>query len=148
MEKKRGVGGSSCARAEGKLASNKMMESSMGLDTGLLLLDLDVLQLPAEFASPSSSPSSSAAAAASSAVITSTTTSGKLSLSHASRLDDLFAQWLSLPDTQRLVRQHTFLRLLLPSLLLFFSLFFLPMTPKTLTYPLLCLTAMRVGVGS
>lgn len=109
----------------------------MGLDTGLLLLDLDLLQLPAEFASPSSSPSSSAAAAAaSSAVITSTTTSGKLSLSHASRLDDLFAQWLSLPDTQRLVRQHTFLLLLLPSLLPFFSPFFLPTTPKTLTYPL------------
>jgi hypothetical protein len=115
-----------------------MMESSMGLDTGLLLLDLDLLQLPAEFASPSSSPSSSAAgAAASSAVITSTTTSGKLSLSHASRLDDLFAQWLSLPDTQRLVRQHTFLLLLFPSLLPFFSPFFLPTTPKTLTYPLL-----------
>jgi hypothetical protein len=113
-----------------------MMESSMGLDTGLLLLDLDVLQLPAEFASPSSS-AYAAAAAASSAVITSTTTSGKLSLSHASRLDDLFAQWLSLPDTQRLVRQHTFLLLLLPSLLPFFSPFFLPMTPKTLTYPLL-----------
>jgi hypothetical protein len=116
-----------------------MMESSMVLDRGLLLLDLDVLQLPAEFASPSSSPSSfaAAAAAASSAVITSTTTSGKLSMSHASRLDDLFAQWLSLPDTQRLVRQHTFLLLLLPSLLPFFSPFFLPMTPKTLTYPLL-----------
>ncbi len=111
----------------------------MVLDRGLLLLDLDVLQLPAEFASPSSSPSSfaAAAAAASSAVITSTTTSGKLSMSHASRLDDLFAQWLSLPDTQRLVRQHTFLLLLLPSLLPFFSPFFLPMTPKTLTYPLL-----------
>jgi hypothetical protein len=109
----------------------------MGLDTGLLLLDLDLLQLPAEFASPSSSPSSSAAAA-SSAVITSTTTSGKFSLSHASRLDDLFAQWLSLPDTQRLVRQLTFLLLLLlPSLLPFFSPFFLPTTPKTLTYPLL-----------
>lgn len=110
----------------------------MGLDTGLLLLDLDLLQLPAEFASPSSFPSSSAAAAAaSSAVITSTTTSGKLSLSHASRLDDLFAQWLSLPDTQRLVRQHTFLLLLLPSLLPFFSPYFLPTTPKTLTYSLL-----------
>lgn len=113
-----------------------MIESRMGLDTGLLLLDLDVLQLPAEFASPSSSPSSSAAAAAaSSAVITSTTTSGKLSLSHASRLDDLFAQWLSLPDTQRLVRQHTFLLLLLPSLLPFFSPFLLPMTPKDSNLP-------------
>jgi hypothetical protein len=115
-----------------------MIESSMGLDTGLLLLDLDVLQLPAEFASPSSSPSSSAAAAAaaaSSAVITSTTTSGKLSLSHASRLDDLFAQWLSLPDTQRLVRQHTFLLLLLPSLLPFFSPFSFPMTPKDSNLP-------------
>jgi serine/threonine-protein phosphatase 2A regulatory subunit B'' len=62
-----------------------MMESSMGIDMGLL--DLDLLQLPDLPSSPSPSSSS---------------TSPKHSLSHA-RLDDLFAQWLSLPDTQRLV---------------------------------------------
>ncbi len=57
----------------------------MGIDMGLL--DLDLLQLPDLPSSPSPSSSS---------------TSPKHSLSHA-RLDDLFAQWLSLPDTQRLV---------------------------------------------
>jgi hypothetical protein len=61
------------------------MESSMGIEMGLL--DLDLLQLPDLPSSPSPSSSS---------------TSPKHSLSHA-RLDDLFAQWLSLPDTQRLV---------------------------------------------
>ncbi len=65
--------------------TKEMMESSMGIDMGLL--DLDLLQLPDLPSSPSPSSSS---------------TSPKHSLSHA-RLDDLFAQWLSLPDTQRLV---------------------------------------------
>jgi hypothetical protein len=63
--------------------TKEMMESSMGIDMGLL----DLLQLPDLPSSPSPSSSS---------------TSPKHSLSHA-RLDDLFAQWLSLPDTQRLV---------------------------------------------